>query len=361
MNASQVDDIVLARYLAGESDAAEAARVTAWLGLHQDHAAEFEDIRRAWALAHGEEAAVDTAAAWRAVSARIAPVAASGEKARHRRVNYPRLYSGSPWRLVAAAGIGALVLAVPLVREARARAEARVIAESRRDTTYYTAKPGQRAVVELGDGTKIVLAPASQLRYVHQHSGRGPRVAHLVGEAVFTVTHDAASPFLVYAKNGVTIDVGTRFGVRAYPEGPLRVAVAEGRVLLTDDVVPSAAAGDSTFASLRHATVLGAGDIATRTTDRTDTVTRGASVDALLAWEKGPFVFEHARFGSLLLDLERWYGLTVRVTEPALLAKKVSGQFEFESQDEVVRALATALGVQHRRVGTTVTFSPLPK
>lgn len=260
-----------------------------------------------------------------------------------------------------AIGVAAAVLGVAFILDTRSSAERRALVEAQRDTMRYAAKPGQRTVIELADGTRIVLAPASELMYVHQPSGVGPRVAHLTGEAVFTVTHDAARPFLVYAKNGVTIDVGTRFGVRAYPNEALRVAVDEGRVLLTDDVVPGSLVGDSLLASLPNATLLGAGDVATRASDRTETVVRGTNVDALLAWEDGPFVFTHVSFGTMLPDLARWYGLTVRVTDRALLAQKVSGRFELESQEEVVRALATALGARHRRVGDSVTFSPSPK
>jgi len=56
---------------------------------------------------------------------------------------------------------------------------------------------------------------------------------YLQAEAYFVVTHDAARPFRVHARDAVAHDLGTRFVVRAYAELPrIEVIVAEGAVSL---------------------------------------------------------------------------------------------------------------------------------
>jgi ferric-dicitrate binding protein FerR (iron transport regulator) len=263
-----------------------------------------------------------------------------------------------PGRARLAAGV-AIAAAIGRWTERDALRPASATSAPERKTTEYATGPGQRALVQLADGTQIALAPESRLRFVQPVADSGVRDAYLVGEAVFTVAHDPARPFVVHAKDAATVDVGTRFGVRAYPDAPLRVAVAEGRVALADDV-PGAVRVDSSLASLTalpRATLLAAGDVAARTDDGTETVTRNVDVDALLGWATGRLTFDHVPLRALVPDLERWYGLTIHVATPSLLDQRVSGSFESESRDDIVAALARVLGARAERHGATVTFT----
>src|SRR4029078_10409651 len=74
-------------------------------------------------------------------------------------------------------------------------------------------------------------------------------------EAVFDVVHDERRPFFVFSGNAVTEDLGTRFGIRAYPgDRAVRVLVVQGRLALRP-------AGSGTATDAAPA-LLGARDVA---------------------------------------------------------------------------------------------------
>lgn len=344
------DSVVLARVLSGEATPTEETLVRQWALADPSHAAELDELRRAWALARPVAQTVDTAAAWHALAARM-------DKHGHDHVSPPLPHWASRGRsprrtTVIAAGIAAILVGTTLLRFATsARSDHRVEAPL---TTVYSSRVGERALVELDDGTQISLAPASQLRYSRLPSGRGAREIHLDGEAVFTVAHDATRPFRVHAAGIVTVDVGTRFGVRAYTHEPVRVAVSEGEVAMAGD--DSVSAADPSVTTLPNPAYLRRGDVATRVDGRI-LVSRSQRVDALLGWTSGKLAFTHAEFGGLRSDFERWYGIRIHVASSALLQQRITGQFEHESPLEVVQALARALHANYSRNGADVTFT----
>jgi len=344
------DPVVLARVLSGEGTAAEETLIRQWALVDPSHAAELDELRRAWALARPVDQTVDAAAAWRAVSTKMQkPVAARAFPSPRRWAHRRRV---PHWATGAAAGIGALLIGATLVREMTASRRIRPVEQP--VTTVYTTRTGERALVELDDGTQIALAPASRVRYSRLASGTGARELHLDGEAVFTVAHDSTRPFRVHAAGAVTVDVGTRFGVRAYQHEALRVAVSEGEVALAgQDSIPAA---DPTATTLPNPSYLRRGDVATRVEGRI-VVSRTEKIDALLGWTSGRFAFTHAELGALRGDFERWYGIRIHVAQPSLLRQRITGQFEHESPLEIVQALARALHASYSRNGADVTFT----
>ncbi|MGH7617225.1 MAG: FecR domain-containing protein, partial [Gemmatimonadaceae bacterium] len=66
--------------------------------------------------------------------------------------------------------------------------------------------------------------------------------------------------------------------------------------------------------------------------------------------------------GDLTLDeavpaIERWYDVTIRVTDPALGRRPLNADFRDEPLTSVLDALALALGADVKRDGRTVTIS----
>jgi transmembrane sensor len=344
-----LDPIVLARVLSGEASIAEETLVRQWALSAPSHTAELDELRRAWALARPADHAVDTTAAWRDLSARMQQKAVELPSPTHRR--WARRSHVSRWAMASAAGVAAALVGTAVMRGWMAP---RTLPVEQPVTTVYAARVGERALVELEDGTQITLAPLSQLRYTRLASGHGAREIHLEGEAVFKVAHDATRPFRVHAAGAVTMDVGTRFGVRAYPREALRVVVSEGQVALGGE--DSASSVDPSVAMLPDPAYLRRGDVAIRIDGRT-IVSRSQQVDALLDWASGRFTFTHAEFGSLRADFERWYGLRMHVAQPSLLRQRITGQFEHESPLEIVQALARALHATYTRAGADVTFT----
>jgi ferric-dicitrate binding protein FerR (iron transport regulator) len=91
-------------------------------------------------------------------------------------------------------------------------------------TTY-----GQYQTVELGDGTKVDMAPNSKLT-VSASYGEECRNVELIGQANFTVKRNESCPFNVKTGDVTTTVLGTVFEVRYDNKRPLQVAVHSGKV-----------------------------------------------------------------------------------------------------------------------------------
>lgn len=365
----------MARYLSGEATPAESALVRAW-ARDPDSRRELEEMQRAWNQPFPLERSIDTDAAWQRMSAAMHAQRAPQDQpsvqevrhehdgraflrleasenpgvARERRVRVLRPALDGAARSVRTRRFASLAAAAVLIATSGAllreiypsafgaNRRAAVAANTIRE---FAAKPGQRALIDLSDGTRIVLAPASRLRVSMPTGARGTRELTLDGEAMFTVTHNAARPFVVHSRYGTTVDVGTSFGVRAYEGQPYRVVVRDGRVALGG----------------RGAPVLVAGDVASRADDGTVHVAHGQDAEALLGWTTGKIAFEHARFIDLVPELERWYGVSIRIATPELRDRIITGQLDTESRSEAMDAIGRTLGARHKIHGSHVTFS----
>ena len=79
------------------------------------------------------------------------------------------------------------------------------------------ADKGDKATIELPDGTNVVLNSASQLSYLNNFGENGRRV-QLNGEAYFKVAHDEKCAFIVQVGDLEVKVLGTSFNVSAYED-----------------------------------------------------------------------------------------------------------------------------------------------
>jgi ferric-dicitrate binding protein FerR (iron transport regulator) len=246
--------------------------------------------------------------------------------------------------LLAVAGGAVLWRAVRTSHPAPGRATVTALQE------YATAR-GQRTTVHLADGTQVLLAAETRLLVPRDFGRPGARrEVQLEGQAHFTVTHDAARPFVVRTATSVTEDLGTTFAIRAYPAEPeVEVVLAEGRVAVQP-------AHGSPRSSARS--VLVPGDLARIDAEGHLQTTHAVNLSRYLAWTTGSLVFEGVPFRQAALDIERWYDLDIRLADPALGARRISGTVAGESVDAVLGYLALVLNARYEVAGKTVTFSP---
>jgi transmembrane sensor len=201
----------------------------------------------------------------------------------------------------------------------------------------YATAIGQADSLSLPDGTRVILAPVSQL-VVNTDYGKRDRVVELRGEAFFDVPHDNARPFSVRAGTATVRDLGTSFSVRSETNEGVRVVVTSGSVLLR--------ASNAT-----EGLVLQAGQ--TAAVDASGAPAQaGRASDADLAWTRGQLVFENAPIERVLTDIRRWYGVEVRI-DPVFANKHITATFERENAQQVLEILALTLGAQAERRGDT--------
>lgn len=229
----------------------------------------------------------------------------------------------------------ALILCVGLAGYlARQRAPSGVgpTAEAPTPVTEVATTRGQRAEVQLSDGSRVTLGVTSRLRYP-RNFGETTREVELEGEAYFDVVHDERVPFRVRTSHGVTEDVGTKFAVRAYPgETTARVVVQEGKVAVAPEII------------------LAAGDVARVAAGKSPVVQHGVDVDALLSWTNGHLEFVDVPLRDVAADLARWYDVRVEIPDPALARRTVTASFRDASIGDVLGFIARVLDarIEHR-------------
>ncbi len=343
---------LLVRYLDGQCTPDERAVLMGW--VHADPARRrlLVHLERLWEAAEASlpDASVDDAT-----------VAADWERLRgrlelHRPVEPARPVDAPVRRPDRAAGVRrrshrhafAAVLAVFLVAVGMLGwfAGSRVTPEPEQALREIATEAGQRARVQLGDGTIVRLNVGSRLRIPATFAVES-REVFLEGEAYFDVASSPRHPFTVHAREAVVQVHGTAFDVLAYDDvDSVAVVVAEGVVSMRAQRSPASAA--VTLTAHQAGTLDAAGSVHVAPADPA----------RRLGWLEGRLVFEDEPLREVGRTLERWYGLTVHVADAELGERRLTAQFADESITGVLKVVASALDARYEldRPSKTVTF-----
>lgn len=274
--------------------------------LAEDASDEERTAFAAW-LAQGEA----QARAWSEAQALLAVLQPAARAVHTSRLSWTR--RSVPW-----AAAAMLVLALGLAWQApwldRLRAD------------HYTVQ-GETRAIELADGSRLQLDTDAAVSVTL--AGDERRVRLLRGEAWFEVSHDAARPFIVESGDAQVRVLGTTFAV-ARLEGRTRILLSEGRI--------EARAGSEKPVVLApgEEVEVSAGQLSAR---------RTFDPQQAFAWRQRQLVFRQQPLAEVVAELDRyWPGHTLVLGE-ALRQKKVSGVFEIDKPDAVLKALTHTLGL----------------
>ncbi|WP_316792200.1 FecR family protein [Pedobacter frigoris] len=178
--------------------------------------------------------------------------------------------------------------------------------------TIETPRGGQH-IVNLPDGSIVVLNAASSLKFPTTFSSFQERKVELSGEAYFEISKDKAHPFVVKT-NGQEVKVlGTHFNINSYAdEGVVRTTLLEGSVRVISLLSSRANAKDPDPSELgmtnsimlrpnQQSMVTTNGNIKVQTVDTEDVV----------AWKNGLFIFNDESLESIMRKVSRWYDVEV--------------------------------------------------
>jgi ferric-dicitrate binding protein FerR (iron transport regulator) len=202
----------------------------------------------------------------------------------------------------------------------------------------YVTGNGERAKVELPDGTHVVLNVASRLE-VPANFGKQQRSLRLVGQAYFQVAHTDGTPFIVQAGRTETKVLGTAFSVRAYQPSNVQVAVREGKVAVDN-------------------AVLGAADIASIVSNSPVVIARHQNLDAAQGFVAGHLVLQQTQLRNVIPDLDRWYDVDLRLSDPALGNLPIDLILMDGSVGDLVELLKNLYNLRVVREGRMLTLYP---
>ena len=161
--------------------------------------------------------------------------------------------------------------------------------------TISTPRGGQFEIT-LQDGTKVWLNSASSLYFPTAFKGKERRVA-LTGEGYFEVAKNASMPFHV-TLNGMDVTVlGTHFNIMGYAnENACKTTLLEGKVNVEEDgIVHELEPGKEAII-----------DNKTHSVKIAD-----ANIAQAIAWKNGFFRFKNTGIKEVMRQVERWYNVEV--------------------------------------------------
>ncbi|QEC53437.1 FecR family protein [Anseongella ginsenosidimutans] len=171
--------------------------------------------------------------------------------------------------------------------------------------------------LRLSDGSVVWLNKGSSLQHSEEFTA-GPREVFLEGEAFFQVAPDASRPFIIHTGGMKTRVLGTSFNVQAYKgEKEMRVVVVTGQVEV------SAPSGQN------DKVLLTSKQMATYTPDEKQLNKKTIqSTEQYTAWKDGKLLFRQTPMSEVAAQLERAFGLKIKMENSAIRHCKITGRFD---------------------------------
>lgn len=203
---------------------------------------------------------------------------------------------------------------------------------------------GQKANIQLPDGSHVRLNSASELRYASDF-GKKNRIVRLSGEAYFEVESDPSNPFIVQTRTDLHVKaLGTKFNVKSYPnDDRITGTLVEGKIEV----------GNSLFSE----TLSPNDKITFHTRNGTFRKSHIENADEAIFWMTDQLLFEGETLENIAKILERMYNVTFSFASPDIKEIQYSGRIKNNSMDNVLNLLTTVSPLKYTVSGSQITFS----
>lgn len=351
MKSENINNKMLARYLAGGCSPKEQQDVEAWADSDPENAKKLAKFKQIWKMSGQNQSAleeyVDVDAEWEQLQARLQregefeiPSKSKSLKEKYRTASIHSMTQ--KFMRVAAIFVIAGLMGV-LAYQNWYQAEPEPQEPALREVSTANA---QRVNMTLGDGTTVKLNAGSVMKFPNQFES-DVREIFLKGEAYFDVTSNPDRPFVIHSRGSVIRVLGTSFTVRSYEEDhQVRVVVEEGRVSFSPQME-----------NAQDAAMLTANELGRYTLDTNRIET--AQVDDMqlyLSWREGYLKFREEPMSNVAESLERRYGVQVRFKGEAISQKTLTAFLKSRSIRSVLDVIAMSLDVEYQLEDNIVTF-----
>ena len=319
-----IDQELLVRFLSGEADADEMAKVRQWMMANSRNQQYVEDMKLLWNSGKNvkELASFDKQGDWIKVKARITKNAPPKE------ISRPKSLIKTRYVLAKVAVISALLVSTYFAWRILEKQD--TVAE-----TITVTSNDNLSSVTLPDGSNVYLNKNSSITYNKDFEGV-IRAVSLTGEAFFEVTRNDSKPFLIKSGQAITEVVGTSFNVNYSVQDIVIVTVATGKVFLYDE--EDKAHKITMTAGKEGKFIKGVG--------LSETISRDVN---FLSWKTGELIFDNTFLARVAKDLERHYGIPVKLDSGELNSCTLTSTFRQQSLDEVLSEMKLVLPIQVQR------------
>lgn len=207
-----------------------------------------------------------------------------------------------------------------------------------------TVENGQKASVQLPDGSSVRLNSASELRYSPDF-GEKNRTVRLVGEAYFDVESNPDNPFIVLTHDNLQVKaLGTKFNIKSYPDDMQVVGtLIEGKIevsnaLSTEILAPY----DQVMYHVR---------------EKTFRRSRVDNAEEAIFWMTDQFIFDKERLEDIAKMLERTYNVTIAFSSPGIKEIRYSGKIKNNSMENVLNLITTVSPLQYTMIESHIIFN----
>ncbi|ELR72720.1 hypothetical protein C900_01099 [Fulvivirga imtechensis AK7] len=320
---TNIDDELIAKYLAGETNEEESLEIQRWLNGSSENQRYFDRLKNLWEktgwVAPHQEADVDVDSGWSRFQEKLGDRRGKSEGGTKIRPLFAYLA-----RVAAILVLAVLVYFIyhTFSKDIMVEQVLMASAEIKTDT--------------LPDGSLISLNKNSILTYSGSFN-TDQRSVQLKGEAFFNVIPDKKKPFVVKINNTTITVLGTSFYVEAYDSlGFIEVGVEEGRV---------------SVASMGNEVVLSAGE-------RVSVNKRSGGVTAVQAydpnsiyWKSETLIFRDDSLEEVFATLEEIYQIRIEVSNAKILNCRLTGKFYQEPVDRMFEIIDANFGLTSERAG----------
>ena len=222
-----------------------------------------------------------------------------------------------------------------------------------------STKVGDKASINLPDGSKVWLNGESKITYVGDF-GNKTREVYLSGEAFFDVAKDKTKPFIIHTRTINLKVLGTAFNVRSYDnEKETETALVRGCVEITLRNSPDKKIvlkpGEKLLVKNIPVDTLLTYKKQKRDEETPIAVltnmhyygTDSSSVET--SWTKNQLEFNDEPLDKIALNLERWFNIRVTITDESLKKEKYTATLEEDDKlKDFLEALKLAEGSHFR-------------
>jgi transmembrane sensor len=218
--------------------------------------------------------------------------------------------------------------------------------QQRLNLKVYTTAYGERRTVSLPDGSEVVLNGNSTLQYHDNWENQDRREVVLTGEAYFKIVHTARhQPMRVTTDGLFSVDVlGTQFSVSSRKAGS-RVVLNEGKVQCNLGNAPS------------DTLILAPGQLLSFTSDPKMYIRKAVDADMYSSWTKQKLILQNTPLVEVFQMIEDTYGYEVKVHQPEILQREMSGSVPMENLDVLLEGVSVVCHVRIQKKGQELILS----